>query len=712
MQISRLEFHCLCLLLGLCAPLAAFGQKAADEHAIIEEVVVTANFRDLNLEMAPISVSVLSAETIDLHAAQHLDQVLGAAPNLNYAAGASRGRFLQARGIGERSQFKDPLDASIGMVIDGVDFSGIGLAAVLHDVRQVEVLRGPQGTTFGANAMGGMVLVKTNDPTEEFSGNAIAGLGNYGAWRTGAVLSGPLAEGLLGRLAVHQFKGDGHIKNDHLGADDTNNFDELSLRGKLRWLAGEATQLDLSAFFLDADNGYDAFSLENQRRTGSDEPGHDRQESLGLSLNLVHDGFADFRVQATLFWEDSDLEYGFDWDWSNFAAGGVRGGENNARKRDSIGLDARLLSKNRAGLEAPFSWVAGIYYYRRDVALNYDDHWQDGSGFYPSTFSSDFESERQSVYGQVKWALTDNLLLSLGGRFERYDNAYADSTGVAAAPDDDLWLGRVSLEYRFDQDLMLYGLVSRGFKIGGVNGQAVAAAVDDDPDISDFLNARIAFKAETLINYEAGLKGRLLADSVRFSLAAFFMQRTDMQARAWVLFPPAEWKSYLDNLNESENAGLEAEVAWQALEHLRLSAGLGLLDTKLGQLTVRDVDTFELRRQLGRDQAHAPGYQFHVSAHWDLHPKYFINVRVEGKDAFYFSNSHDARSGSYETLHLSAGYRGERFELTAWGRNLTDQDYEVRGFYFGNNPLKGWINEAYYQYGEPRTFGLTARVLF
>ena len=691
----------------------AFGGKVADQDALIEEVVVTANFRDSAVQAAPVSVSVLSAQSIELRAAQHLEQVLGMAPNLNYAAGASRGRFLQARGVGERSQFKDPLDASVGMVIDGIDFSGIGLAAVLHDVRQVEVLRGPQGTAFGANALGGMVLVKSNDPTEQFEGSLTTGVGNYGAWRTGAVLSGPLAEGLAGRLALHRFAGDGYIKNDFLDLDDTNGYQELSLRAKLRWRLGAATRIDLAGLYVDVDNGYDAFSLENRRRTGSDEPGHDRQESLGLSLNLAHDGVEAFLIEGNLSWEGSDLEYGFDWDWSNLAAGGVRGGENNARERDALGVDLRLLSRGRAGLDGPLSWVVGAYYHRREVALDYDDHWQDSYGTWPSAFSSDFATERQALYGQVEWALAEGWLLSLGGRFEAYDNSYEDSAGVAAEPDDDLWGGRISLERRLSDGLMAYALISRGFKTGGVNGQAVAAADPaGDPAIAQFLNERIAFAAETLTNYEAGLKGRALDGALQFALSAFHMRRDDMQANAWVLFPPADWKSYLDNVDEGGNAGLEAEAVWQATQRLRLSAGLGLLSTELGELTVRDVDTYELVRQRGRSQAHAPNYQFHVSAHLDLHPNYFVNLQLEGKDAFHFSNSHDQRSGSYETLHLSAGYRNERLEITAWGRNLTDVDYEVRGFYFGNNPLKDWINEAYHQYGEPRVFGLTARLRF
>ena len=114
----------------------------------------------------------------------------------------------------------------------------------------------------------------------------------------------------------------------------------------------------------------------------------------------------------------------------------------------------------------------------------------------------------------------------------------------------------------------------------------------------------------------------------------------------------------------------------------------------------------------GRDQAHAPSYQFFVGADYQIGEDYFVSAQLEGKDAFFFSNSHNTKSEAHELLHLAAGYRGDQFDVTVWGRNLFDKDYEVRGFYFPNNPLNGWIVESYTQLGEPRTFGVTAEYHF
>ena len=296
---------------------------------------------------------------------------------------------------------------------------------------------------------------------------------------------------------------------------------------------------------------------------------------------------------------------------------------------------------------------------------------------------------------------------------EHYDDSYTESAGVVADPDDDMWGARVSLEYLLADDILLYGAISRGYKTGGVNGQAVAAADPvADPVTADFLNARLAFAAETLLSYEVGVKGQFLDGRLNVNVSAFLMQRDDMQANAWVLFPPANWRSYIDNVDDGENWGVEAEVAWQATERLRLTGGFGLLQTKLGELTVQDIDTGAPLAQENRDQAHAPSYQFFVAADYQINANYFVSVQLEGKDAFFFSNSHNTKSEAHELLHLAAGYRGDRLDVTVWGRNMFDKDYEVRGFYFPNNPLNGWIVESYTQLGEPRTFGVTAEYHF
>ncbi len=698
-------------LLAMASVLAS--QMLHADTQLLPTVTVTADFREIEALKSANSITVIDAQAISRRQAKHLDQLLNTAPNINYSAGASRGRFVQVRGIGERSQFKDPLDSSVGMVIDGIDYSGIGLAAALFDTDQIEVLRGPQGTQFGSAAMAGMINIQSGQPTEVREGKIKLGAGNYSQKDAGLVLSGPLTDTLLGRISVHENRADGFIDNDFLGKDDTNNIDESSAKAQLKWLISSDLTLDVVAHYTDVDNGYNAFSIDNDRDINADDPGHDRQETKAASATLEWTGNDTFDFVATASHEESDIEYGFDWDWSNIAVAGVRGGENNARDRDSQSIDLRLLSKPGQEIFGNTSWVAGVYASKRDVELNYQDSWKDSSGGpWISTFENRFETDRKAVYGQLSTALSDEFTLTTGIRFERYENDYDDSVGVKSTQKDNLWGGKLSLDYSGIENTLLYGTISRGYKIGGVNGQAVGKVLSDPTtpaDTAAFLLSRSNFDSETLINYELGFKGRYLDESLDLAITAFYMDRQDMQASVAVLFPPAEWKSYLDNVDDGYNAGIEFEANWRINDTITLFGSLGLLDSELGDLVVEDPDTGGVLDQSGRDQAHAPNYQFNLGSSISITDTLVLTVEVDGKDEFYFSNSHNDESDSHELIHMNLAYQLNNVSINVWGRNLTDEEYQTRGFYFDN---AGRGPEGYHQLGEPRVFGVSGSYSF
>ncbi|MCD8530267.1 MAG: TonB-dependent receptor plug domain-containing protein [Saccharospirillaceae bacterium] len=212
-------------LLVLLAPLTPLSALAADDVTLSTQTV-QADFRKADVQQIPEAVTLVGSEQIEARSAQHLEQILSFAPNVNFASGASRGRYYQIRGIGERSQFVDPVNPSVGLVIDGIDMTGLGAAATLFDVQQVEILRGPQGTRFGANALAGMINIRSNDPTQNREGYISAEAGNYSSYGLGAALSGSLSDHLQGRIAVQGFESDGYIDNEFLNRDDTNNQDE------------------------------------------------------------------------------------------------------------------------------------------------------------------------------------------------------------------------------------------------------------------------------------------------------------------------------------------------------------------------------------------------------------------------------------------------------------------------------------------------------
>src|SRR4029079_1838607 len=215
------------IVLNLFAPAALLLHGAnvfAADNDVLEEVVVTATLRQQALVDTRARITVLDERTLRDAGRQHLEDVLAAVPNLNWAGGTSRPRFFQVRGIGELEQYEGAPNPSVGFLIDDVDFSGIGMAATLFDVSQVEVLRGPQGTRLGANALAGMISVRSADPVMSPIFAVDASGANYDTGSVVLVASGPV-DSLHSayRLSVQQFKSDGFRDDTFLGRKDTNN---------------------------------------------------------------------------------------------------------------------------------------------------------------------------------------------------------------------------------------------------------------------------------------------------------------------------------------------------------------------------------------------------------------------------------------------------------------------------------------------------------
>ena len=225
--------HFLAGALALGAVTAYFEDTAPGP---LEEVVVTAGFREHRLMDSGGSVSVVPAEVIESRGARHLEDTLATAPNVNFAAGGSRARFVQMRGVGDLEQFTDPKHyPSVGIVMDGIELSNVATAALLLDTEQIEILRGPQGTRFGASALAGIVNIRGRDPGEAFEALIETGVGNLGSWMVSAAVGGPLSEHLGARFAIRQNSRDGFMKNAALRRDDTQDLDELAMRGRLVW---------------------------------------------------------------------------------------------------------------------------------------------------------------------------------------------------------------------------------------------------------------------------------------------------------------------------------------------------------------------------------------------------------------------------------------------------------------------------------------------
>lgn len=682
-------------------------QAKADEEkntleSSIETITVTSDFRQQNLLKTPSALSVLTDIEIQQRNAQNLEELAAVIPNVNFASGSQRARYYQIRGIGERSQFNEPINPSVGMIIDDLDFTGIGSIANLFDVQQVDVFRGPQGTRFGANALAGMFNITTNAPTDEFEGNIKVDAGNYNSYGLGVALSGPASDSVNYRVAANTYQSDGFIENTYLDKSDTNNRDETTLRGKLSIQASNNLTIDLSAFYFDFDNGYDAFSLDNNRHTLSDQPGFDQQETSALAAKFTYQGFEKFTLVTLLSHSDSDLAYGFDEDWAYVGISAPENIENPEfayyeytstdyyfRDKSSQTIEVRALSN--AGNElfnGSTSWVAGFYFKQDDEDLQREYTYLD------TDFTSNFDSQSVAIYGQFDSKLNDQWLLTTGLRVEQRSADYINSDGFNDNPDDTMVGGKLVLSYNQNENAFWYGSINRGYKAGGAN---------TDGSLPNELRT---FEPEYLTNYELGYKVSLLDNAAFIRTAVFYMDRTDVQVKSSKTIVredgSSEFIAYLGNAATGSNIGLEVEANWQVNDLFELYGSLGLLETEFNDFINADGVSLD-----GRQQAHAPNYQFNVGINIQPTDHWLINVSIDGKDSFYFSDSHNEKSTSVELLNASISYLDENYQIKLWARNLTDEDYANRGFYFGNDPRDGYTDKQYTQLSEPLVFGIT-----
>ncbi len=680
----------------LCAASTAWSTESVE----LNVMRVQADFRQTDVQQLPEAVTVVDRQQIEARSAEHLEQILSFAPNVNFSSGSSRGRYYQIRGIGDRSQFIDPVNPSVGLLIDGIDMTGLGAAATLFDVQQVEILRGPQGTRFGANALAGMININSAAPTKAREGYVRGKLGNYNSYGLGGALSGGLSDNVQGRIAVQGFQSDGYMENDFLKRDDTQNIDEQLVRARLAWQPDAMTDVGLTYLYANINNGYDAFTFDNSRTSLADEPGKDTQQTHALALNVQRQLNNAVILQTTLTGSRSEAVYSYDEDW---AFVGIHPDEYSSfdeyeRDFDRYSWDVRLLSGPSGQIfGGSTDWVAGVYHMRRDESLRRNYTYAAGQ------YRSDLNVDSTSVYGELSTALSTNTTLTYGVRAEHWKNDFNDSNAIADKTDETLWGGKVTLETLLALDHVGYASVARGYKAGGVN---------TDPDIDE---ANRTFDTEFNNTLELGIKSALLANTLRTRVAAFYIQRKDQQVKSsYAIQNPDNsltFQDYLANAAEGRNYGLELESDWDISDRLNWAFSYGWLRTEFVDYVYQTNDG-EFNKN-GRAQAHAPRYSVATALTYALTNALSLRIETEAKDAFYFSDSHDEKSSSFVLWHARVSYQQPRYELALSGRNLTNQDTETRGFGgFGNDPRNGYAESRYVQLGDPRLIMLEGKYAF
>ena len=677
----------------------------------IEEIIVKGDWREINVLEEDSSIVILNNQIIESQPIKHFENLSYLVPNLNFAASDSRARHFQIRGIGERSGYERTPNSAVGFLIDDIDYSGQGGIATTFDVDQIEVHRGPQGSRIGSNALAGLIYIKTKEPTEVFEGSSEITLGTYGTRNAGIAFGGPTQfnQDITYRVALRSDYSDGFRKNLFLGKSNTSKKDEDTYRLKLNWKLRDKTTLKFLITQIDLDDPADIWTIDGSLNTLSDRPGMDSQKTNAYSMKIFH-GFAGYEFQSITSITDTDVVLSYDADWGNAKSHAPYTYDyfsETLRDRETFSQELRLVSD-----ELDFNsnrnteWVLGISYFDvKEVNFKNDDgvYGDPSDPFGPygsqSSSSSNFSSDNLSIFGNIDYFLDEFTKLSIGARWEDYQSNYYDSFGESFNPNDQMSGGKISLNKNLSDVANIFISVARGFNQGGFNLNLGLAP--------DSKNTNLYYDPEFLTNYEVGFNAQLFDAKTNIAAVIFYSDREDQQVLISTQVDPTDPNTFsflTQNAAEGTNKGLELNIDVQLTESLNFFARLGLLRT--------EINNWKSRPDLeGRAQAHAPKKSYAFGMNWSITNRASLSLDVVGKSGFYYSDSHNNQSKSYSLTNINFDYLIGGWTYSIWARNIFDEYYSVRGFYFGNE-APDFKDTLYERHGDPRHVGLSVRYDF
>lgn len=641
------------------------------------------------------STSVRQAKDIQKSLSTDMSEAFKIIPNLNTANGSSRSSFFQIRGIGERSAYEAISNYSVGVMVDEVDYTGISGVTNLNGLSQIEVFRGPQATDFGPSAMAGMIHLKSQDPTSISKTKTYLSYESFNTFEEALSYTGMLSTNTGMSISFNKRDSDGFMKNEYLNRTDTNGQDELALRASLRHDFYDST-LTLGLHYFDKNNGYDAFTQDNSYTTKSDKPGKDKSETFSQYLKFEKEFNANL-MSTTIFTHiKNDSFYSYDEDWGNNPYWNSLPGYNAdydynikfPRSREDFSLDQRFNISNQS--------TFGIYIKSSDEDFK-EVGYEDGNE--RKNIQGDIGTELASVYAQRIHDLNKKLSLEYGlrGEFRKVDYKENNSGSNSNIHTEDLMYGfNISISKKDLLGELAYLKIAKGYKPGGINTQS---AVPQN---------RKEFKPESLYSLEVGQKAKLDDSRISLSTTLFFMYREDAQVKTSFQddpMDPSSFTFYTDNATSGINYGAELEASYKQELGFNALWSIGLLNTRYRNYNIGT------RNLNGRQMPHAPNYQINLNLEYKFKSGAYIGGNLFASDDFYFSNSHDLKSRPYQLVDAKIGYRNESLDISIWSKNVFDENYSLRGFYFANMPPT-WQDELYTQREAPRSFGITGRYIF
>lgn len=589
-------------------PQDGLAQDASD-HAELEQIIVTAQRRAESLQDVPIAISALSAETLTARGIESAVDLQFSVPNLNLGQEAGNGWtnvVATIRGVGTVNALLDP---GVPMHVDGHYMQSTAvLSRDFLDVERVEVLRGPQGTLYGRNAIGGSINIVTKRPTDEFEGLLAVDVGSFDKRLLRGTLSGPISDNVRGRLTVSDETRDGYVRNlSALGADSYQDSNYTAVRGSLDYDVTDDLTLQFSGYYYDSrmhsisfrrfnpypplgvSSSADWFALNgagenptvHDRHTVKlNNPGETHDRAKGLSIDAIWD-FDSFELRSLSSYNDSQTTRWADLD----ASDAISTTTYTDLPMETFTQELQVL----LGGDGRLSGQAGVFYYYQDSPL-FTEFSNDNTvanlyglttprAMFQETYS--WKVRSIAVYGQMQYELTDALELVLGGRYTRDSKDQVSVSGgnfdgtldLETVTVDETWnqfTYRAGLNYRTSEETMLYASYAIGYKAGGI---FILSAYDPE-----FVNA-----------YEIGMKSDWLDRRLRLNAAVFHSDYEDKQERIrlvvdGVLTPGG----MIQNIPDTIIRGVELEAEALLGEGFSVDASLTWQDSEYDGILISD----------------------------------------------------------------------------------------------------------------------------
>ena len=672
-------------------------EEQADEQGVfLDEIVVSAQKREENLQEVPIAITAFSDLQIEEAGIESAEDLLGMTANITIGNSFTVGNsFVTVRGISQINNSDPP----VAIVIDGVyQANQKQLNQELFDVERIEVLKGPQGSLYGRNSLGGAINIVTRQPTSDFGGWIQLGAGNASAIRAAGSLNGALGEKARGRIAASRRENDGRIRNVFLD-ELADPYEDTTIRARLDASPSDRLSLDLRFQTSDTEGGAVLYSL--LPTTGGAQRFDIRPDEniLGFSERSV-DEFTlkldylpgDWSFTSISAYTDLEETYRGDLDFSNsvrFPAAFPLG--------QGQDLDVSYLSQElrvASADDADVRWLAGAYYLETDRELTTIPFFDaDGTidGFVPLFFiGEDNDNTAYAVFGQVDFQFADHWSASVGLRYDKDERNQTDTiNGGDRSRSFDDTQPRLTISYSKNPDLMVYASAARGFRSGGYNAPPI------NPDF---------FRKETTQNLEIGFKSTLAGNRVRFNGAAYLNQVDDFQFFRVDILTASQ---IIDNVAEVEMAGVELDLTARVAQGFDVFASAGFNDA-----SIEDFDGSG--RFIGNQSPNNVkstinlGAQYSVGLREGLLLVLHGNAELRGKQ-YWFADNLDV-TDELEFFNARFSLEGESWSVTAWGKNITDEEFWAEYFdaFWGGIPSGMDLGHL----GRRSTFGIDFKYRF